>query len=139
MCELAFANGKDEITNKDVDAVFEQHETSQLFTAPLYEVADPVARLVALRLLEVERRPITEATVSEIASREGIALDLGACRRLCDYLVIERVLTWQAGAYTIAGDALIHYARRQSGALERLLHDTRRLAKERDHASGWAN
>jgi len=134
LCNLACDENKQKLTLKDFTAVLNEFETASVFQSALAGLDDPYALIVAIRLLDLGSRAINESVVVDILRQEGLPSDPRLARTLCDYLVIQNILSWSGGSFALASQGLKRYARK--GILEEMRVKVRRhLMRYREELS----
>ena len=124
LTERAIEENSDVISSEHLESLRGDFLTAQLFIKSLVDLEDPRTRLIALCLIESEARSFDIPQIQQVARREGISLDLAEINAVCNDLVIDNVLAWQGGSYTLANEGLPFFAR-QLGYLSAALAETR--------------
>lgn len=127
----AIAANSEYITLDHLKKVKGDFLTAQFFIKPLLDLKEePRTCLIGLRLVAGEERSFTIRDVQEIARQEEVELPLNAALEICNDLVINNVLAWNSGAYTLANEGLPFFAQ-QIGYLDGALAEARKAVKSR--------
>jgi len=113
LVDRAIVNKDDKILPDHLEAVKKDFFVAQFFIKSLNELTDPETRLVALALLSENHQSFTVPAVQAIARREGLSIDLARTNEICIDLLINNVVVWDNGSYTIASAGLPFYARKK--------------------------
>jgi hypothetical protein len=123
LTEVAIDEERSEISAAQVEMLKWDFETAHFFLSPLEDkyLEDPEVRLIAFLLLKERPVDITPANVRSLARCWNLVFDEVHALKLCNELVIHNVLIWNRGAFQIANEALVDYARHfgiLNGAIE---------------------
>jgi hypothetical protein len=102
-------------------SVRDAFETAQFFIAPIQNIEDERAELIALSMLQSQSDRFTEQDIRRIAAREGLQLDEKVISAICRKLYVSNVLSWNGDSYKIATGGLGRYARKLGYFVPRLL------------------
>lgn len=135
LASLAIEEQEDKITINHIETLKWDFAVAQIFTEPLRNLTDSETRLAGLLLLKSGQHEFTVQAVQKFLESESIGHDLNRMTEICNDLVISNVLTWSAGRYRIANEALFDYAR-NNGLLEDFeLQQTRELIQKQRAAA----
>jgi hypothetical protein len=124
LAELALKEQRGMLNREDVEAIHFDFETAQYIVGPLVELREPEARLLALAVLKADTRHLTVPAIHDLAEEAGLHLAHTRLLEICNDLVISNILVWNKGAFQIANDALVHYAR-ELGFLDQAFTEAR--------------
>ncbi len=127
LAELAIDDGARAITREHLETLRWDHSMATQFTGTINELATDEAKLVALTLLKSKRESFTPTAVYEIVRPEA-EISHGRIPSICDELVMQNILTWDAHGYRIASGALAFYAE-QLGLLDGELDEARQAVR----------
>ena len=113
LVDRAIRENADTITPEHLDGLKKDFLMAKFFTKSLDELEDPMVKLVALCLLDLNKSGFTLQEVQATAKRQGLNLDTKKTNEICIDLVINNVLVWDNGTYRIANGGLGYYARQQ--------------------------
>lgn len=99
-----------DVTQTHLDRLRWDFELAQYAVSPLQELKDPQAKALAKSLLQEAPATWTPRSIQGIAERQGLKLEIEQTISLCNQLVINHILTWKQGNYTLANEALRFYA-----------------------------
>lgn len=100
------------LTLEMIEALSWDMDTAHYVTSPLRELDTLGARPLALALLKENPPEITMATARAVASRWGMQFSHDQMTDLLNDLVINSVLSWKRGIFSISSEALPIYASR---------------------------
>lgn len=114
LAEYVLADRSDNVIRLEyVEDLKWDFETASYFTSPLQEIKNPKTQIAAYLLLRGKYTVVSPGSVQETARGEGIHIDFGEARKICDELVIQNVLSWakeEGATYRIANEAMPEYA-----------------------------
>ncbi|MFL6334709.1 MAG: hypothetical protein ACJ754_15470, partial [Pyrinomonadaceae bacterium] len=113
LADGAMKAGRDFIAPEHLEALKDDFIIAQFFIKTLTELDDPQTRLVGMLLVKDGRRDFTVAAVQEVARRGGVELDSRRANDICTDLLVNNVLVWNHGSYSIANGGLIFYAQKK--------------------------
>ncbi|NOT62694.1 MAG: hypothetical protein HOP19_21005, partial [Acidobacteria bacterium] len=122
LAELADEEEADSISPLHIETLKADDLTANFCTAPIIELKNPRARLVALALLKGRIRRIEFGLVQGLARQHGINLSFEQAHEICNDLIINNILIWDDG-YRIANDAITFYAH-EMGFIDSALEET---------------
>jgi len=128
LVEAAIDEKSDTITLRHLGKVKADFLTAEFFVNSIRDLTDPKEQLVALRLVAGSARRFTTEGVQKVAREENLALSFEAAHSLCNNLVINNVLAWDSGSYTLANEGLPFFAQ-LIGYLDGALADARAATK----------
>ncbi len=131
LAESAIDAHSDVITLDHLQKIKGDFLTAQFFIKSIVDLKDPKTRLVGLCLIAGSERSFTIQSVQEVARREGLKLDFNITLEICNDLVINHVLAWDSGAYTLASEGLPFFAQ-QIGYLDGAMAEARDAVKTRN-------
>jgi len=111
LAEQAMEANRTTIQREHIDQVKWDEEAAQFLLSPIIELEDQDLRALALAILRHGSDSMSIEGIGELASRAGIALDPIGVFRACSELTVHNVLVWERGAYRVANQAMIDYAR----------------------------
>ena len=112
IAELAAERSDPILTLETIESLSWDMDTAHYVTSPLRELDAAGTRLLALALLKENPAEITLASALAVASRWGMQVSHGQLTDLLNDLVINSVLSWKRGAFSISSEALPTYADR---------------------------
>jgi len=127
LVEAAVEDKSDTITLSHLGRVKGDFLTAEFFINSIRDLSDPKEQLVALCLIAGGARHFTTEDVHKVALKEHLKLSFDAAHSLCNNLVINNVLAWDSGSYTLANEGLPFFAQ-QTGYLNGALADARATA-----------
>jgi hypothetical protein len=110
--ELVSARSANSVSEEMIEALSWDLDTAQYVTSPLRELNNPHARLLALALLKENPSELTIPAAQSLAERYGLHLTYNQTADTLNELVINSVLSWKKGIFTLASEALPSYAAR---------------------------
>ena len=129
LVSTAAQEGRSKIGMQDVRQLERQFETRYYFTSVFENIKELDAKLVALILT---KNHLHQAALTDIANLTekadavvGNFISIRNLDEICDDLVIYNVLRWEGDSYSLANDALHHFAN-QAGFLDYKLQETQK-------------
>jgi hypothetical protein len=128
LADGAMKAGRGHIAPEHLEALKDDFLIAQFFIKSLTDLDDPQTRLVGMLLVREGRRDFSVAAVQEVARSEGVVLDSRRASDICTDLLVNNVLVWNHGSYSIANGGLIFYAQKKE-FLGNALEETRAVIK----------
>lgn len=127
LAEIAIQEKAETITPNILDLLLGDFLIAQFFIKSLIDLDDPQTRLIGLLLVEEGEANVSLSSMQALASRCGLSLSSKRVMEVCIDLVINNVLVWNHGLYSLANEGLPFYAR-QTGYLSNALSEARTVA-----------
>lgn len=124
LAEIAIHDKTETITPTLMEKLKGDFFITQLFIKSLIDLEDPESRLIGLSLVKDGARHITSSSLQQLALGFGLHFDSKRIVEVCSDLVINNVLVWNHGTYSLANEGLPFYAR-QTGYLDNALSEAR--------------
>jgi len=112
IAELAAEKPAAPLTLETIDALSWDMDTAHYVTSPLRELDTSGTRPLALALLKENPGEISIATARAVANKWGMQVSHDQMTDLLNDLVINSVLSWNKGIFSISSEALPTYAAR---------------------------
>lgn len=117
LTELAIDEKAARVSLHHIDKLKWEYETARYFISPLNDLPSDDHRKLALALLRDGRQVFAVSDLEAVAEGCGTRMPTLRVVDVCNDLVISNVLAWNSGQFSIANEALPHYAR-ELGLLE---------------------
>jgi hypothetical protein len=124
LAEFAIQENTETITPALMDKLKADFLITQLFVKSLVDLEDLETRFIGLSLVDEDARRITSSTIQSLGRRYGLSLDSNRVMEICVDLVVNNVIVWNNGSYSLANEGLPFYAR-QTGYLSDALAEAR--------------
>jgi len=124
LCELMIDRRVQTLDIAMVEEVRDALETFTYFSDPLFKAKDPKLRFIALSMLDLGHRPYGFAHIHQVLTAKGLTMTVDELRDKLNELVILNVLAWTRGAFQVANESLIYYAR-ETGFMSLALCETK--------------
>jgi len=111
LADLAVDQGMERLGLEHVDLLKWDFEIAGYFISPLQGLSDTESRAVAEVLLRDGRKEFDLPRIQEMAKEHAIQADVARIADICNDLVVNNILAWNAGSFRIANEALPYYAR----------------------------
>jgi len=111
LSNLAIEERKNQISIQDIETLKWDFETTQQFISPLRGL-DNETLIIAKCLMENDCQNITIPEVQIMGTQQGIQLSFDRTVDICNDLVINNILTWKEGTYSISNQTILEYAER---------------------------
>jgi hypothetical protein len=128
LIEVAVDEKSESITLGHLGKVKGDFLTAEFFINSIRDLTDSREQLVALRLVAGTARRFTTGSVYQVACEEKLKISFDDAHLICNNLVINNVLAWDGGSYTLANEGLPFFAQ-QTGYLDGALASARAAAK----------
>jgi UDP-2,3-diacylglucosamine pyrophosphatase LpxH len=120
LAEFAIQEKTEVITREHMDKLRADFFIPQLFVKSLIDLEDPESRLIGLSLVDDGATNITASSLQGLGERHGLPFTSKRIMEIFVDLVINNVLVWNHGSYSLANEGLPFYAR-QTGYLSKAL------------------
>ncbi len=114
LCEMMIDKPRTALDINLIETLRDSLETFTYFSDPLFKAKDPTLRFIALIMVDLEHRPHRLEQIDERLRAKGLTLTIDVLWEKLNELVILNVLAWSRGAFQVANESLIYYARETS-------------------------